>query len=155
MLTNFEKDRQAAKEAEQIVFNFLASGLKDFTITNVSESKGCLLKGDILAECGGAQFFIEVKDDSRINETHNILFEEAVYYKWSGATQRNEIDTDIYAVVSKAENKIYFFNFRKLKKLAKFAPSRTIPHEEQTTYCKLIDLEATKRSGAYLGTGAY
>lgn len=155
MLTNFEKDRQAAKEAEAIVLNFLSAKMDGYTFTDVSESRGCLLRGDILAECGGAQIYIEVKDDSRIAETKNVLVEDAVYYHSSGNLQKYQSTADIYAVVSKAERKIYFFNHYKLKKIAKYAPSCTIAHEEQTTYCNLVHITDAKRIGALIGVATY
>ena len=69
--------------------------------------------------------------------------------------QKYQSSADVYAVVSKEERKIYFFNHEKLKKLAKFAPARTIAHEEQTTYCNLVSLDDTRRTGAFLGVAEY
>lgn len=155
MLTNFEKDRLAAKEAEQIVLNFLSSGLPQYKFKDVSESRGYLLRGDIVAYLDNMQLFIEVKDDSCIATTRNILVEDAVYYHSSGNLQKYQSTADIYAVVSKSERKIYFFNHYKLKKIAKYAPSRTIAHEEQTTYCNLVHLTDAKRIGALIGAAAY
>ena len=155
MLSNFEKDRLAAKEAEQIVLNFLSTGLPQYQFKDVSESRGCLLRGDIVAYLDNMQLFIEVKDDSCIATTHNVLVEDAVYYHSSGNVQKYQSSSDVYTVVSKEERKIYFFNHEKLKKLAKFAPARTIVHEEQTTYCNLVSLDDTKRTGAFLGVAKY
>lgn len=155
MIRNFEKDRQAAKEAENIVLNFLTIGLPHYRFEDISESIGCLLRGDIVAYCGDIQVYIEVKDDKRIAETKRVLVEDAVYYHSSGNLKKYESTADIYAVVSRSENKIYFFNHEKLKKLSKFAPSRTIPHEDQTTYCNLVDLDSARRTKALIGVGSY
>lgn len=156
MLTNFEKDRQAAKQAELIVLKFLQNTMNDYTYIDVSESTGCLLKGDICAQhINGAQIFIEVKDDSCIANTHNVLVESSVLYHSSGYDKPYNNTADIYAVVSQIERKIYFFNHNKLKKLAKFAPERIIRHEEQTTYCNLVALSEAARAGALIGTITY
>ena len=60
-----------------------------------------------------------MKDDSRIADTQNILCEDAVYYKESGRYVKGNMysDYDIYAVVSKKEKVIYFFDFAKLKEI--------------------------------------
>ena len=155
MLSNFENDRLAAKEAEQIVLNFLSVGFPQYQFKDVSESRECFHRGDIVAYLDNMQLFIEVKDDSCIATTHNVLVEDAVYYHSSGNVQKYQSSADIYVVVSKEERKIYFFNHGKLKKLAKFAPARTIAHEEQTTYCNLVSLDSTRRTGALLGIAEY
>jgi hypothetical protein len=84
-----------------------------------------------------------VKDDSRIADTQNILCEEEVYYKENGRFVKGNMysDYDIYAVVSKKENTIYFFDFSKLKEIYKrFGTYKRINHPEQYSECYLLEM---------------
>lgn len=86
MLTNFYSDLNKARAAERLTLNTLAALTKDFVFEFVGDQREYFYKGDILAtDCRtGKQYFIEVKDDSRIHETRNILCEYEVYYKLDG-----------------------------------------------------------------------
>lgn len=75
-----------------------------YTFEDVSDLPQYYHKGDIKATCleDGREIFIEVKDDSRIHQTKNILCEDEVYYKdadyWAPGNM--ESDYDIYVIVS-------------------------------------------------------
>lgn len=155
MVKNFEKDLAAAKEAEYLVekyFRLLGSDTYEFR--NVSEDSDYYYIGDLLAfDADGRRLGIEVKDDSRIAETGNVLCEERVYYihgdyEGKGNMQSNY---DIYCIVSKSEKKIYIIDFKKLKKIYRtFGMLKEIPHPDQITYCYLLPLYVIKQQGAFI-----
>ena len=142
MLTNFKEDLAAAKEAEQIVKNAItAAGYKVF---DVADQPQFYHKGDLQIELPSGELrYVEVKDDSRIADTRNILLEDEVYYKESGRLVPGNIhgEYDIYAVVSKPERKIYFFDFDKLKEVGKkYGTYKMINHPEQYSNCYLLEM---------------
>jgi hypothetical protein len=65
----------------------------------------------------GKEIMIEVKDDSKIAETQNVLCEEEVYYDNIQDFVKGNFHSDyeIYCVVSKAERKVYVMDFSILK----------------------------------------
>ena len=78
METQFYKDLNAAKAAEKIVRDYLLS-LGCYQIEDISENPDFYNIGDIkLTKSMGQVRYIEVKDDSRIHETKNVLCEEWV-----------------------------------------------------------------------------
>lgn len=103
-MKDFYKDLCAAKPAEQLVLNKLSSLTTDWVFTDVSNQREYFYKGDILATAadGSKQLFIEVKNDSRIADTGNILCETEVYNKDGNYYIQGNMsnDTDIYAIVS-------------------------------------------------------
>ena len=82
MTSDFFSDLTSAKGAEQKVLETLSSLTNDYEFIDVSNKQEYWHKGDILAinKATGARTFIEVKDDSRIAETHNILCEERIFF---------------------------------------------------------------------------
>ena len=141
MLSNFSADLAAAKEAEQIVKEAIAAA--GYQVLDVSEDPQYYHTGDLRIILPSGERFVEVKDDSRIADTQNILCEEAVYYKESGRLVQGNMhsDYDIYAVVSKQENLIYFFDFGKLKEIyQRFGTFKIIQHPEQYSECYLLEL---------------
>jgi hypothetical protein len=103
MLKDFFGDMENAKQAELLVRDTLAALTKDYTFEAVGDVKEYRYKGDIKAiDAAGNELFIEVKDDSRIADTGNILCEEENYIKDNdyfidGAMR---CDSDIYCVVA-------------------------------------------------------
>ena len=152
MLSSFSADLAAAKEAEQIVKDFLAAA--GCQVLDVSNDPQSYHKGDLLVTLPtGEQRYVEVKDDSRIADTRNILCEEEVYYKESGRLVLGNMhsDYDIYAVVSKKEKLIYFFDFNKLKEIyKKYGMYKTINHPEQYSNCYLLEMCRAKQFGALI-----
>jgi hypothetical protein len=104
MLRDFFKDLAAAKPAEELVLNTLSSLTADFTFTDVSNIKECRYKGDILAKSNSdnKEIYIEVKQDSRIAQTGNILCEYQNYYKDSDYFGKGNMysSCDVYCIVS-------------------------------------------------------
>ena len=148
MLKGFKEDLANAKDAEKIVREVFTSLTDKYQFEDVSEDRSCYYKGDIKAvsvsnnEC----IYIEVKDDSRIAETGNILCEVEVYYKECDYYGKGnmECDYDIYTIVSKQERKIYVLDFKELKRIHKWGTFREIDHPAQTTYCYLLPLGMAK-----------
>ena len=151
MLSNFSADLAAAKEAEQIVKEAIAAA--GYQVLDVSDDPQYYHSGDLKILLPSGERFVEVKDDSRIADTRNILCEEEVYYKESGRLVPGNMHSnyDIYAVVSKKENLIYFFDFSKLKEIYKrFGTYKTIQHPEQYSNCYLLELCRAKQFGALI-----
>ena len=141
MLSNFSADLTAAKEAEQIVKEALTAA--SYQVLDVSDEPKYYHKGDLKVILPSGERFVEVKDDSRIADTQNILCEEEVYYKETDQLVKGNMysDYDIYAVVSKKERAIYFFDFSKLKEIYKrFGTYKVINHPEQYSNCYLLEL---------------
>lgn len=153
----FNKDLEEAKEGEQIVAKMLASA--GYEIKDVSEDPAYYHKGDLLiTSTTGEKKFIEIKTDSRIADTGNILLEEGVYYKENDRYVKGYMysDYDIYAVVSKSENLIYFFDFNKLKEIyKKYGVYKRINHPAQYSDCYLLELCRAKQFGALIAKVKY
>lgn len=148
MLNGFKEDLAKAKEAEEIVREVFTSLTDKYEFTDVSEDRAYYYKGDIkaLSVSNKNETFIEVKDDSRIGETKNILCEVEVYYKDCDYYGKGNMDADydIYTIVSKQERKIYVLDFKELKRIHKRGEFRTIEHPAQITYCYLLPLGLAK-----------
>jgi len=104
MLTEFKTDLAKAKTAEQIVLAALSNYSSYWTLEDISEDRSCYYLGDIKATYAGTGVvqYIEVKDDSRIHETKNILCEEENYLKDDGRYIKGNMhcESDIFCVVS-------------------------------------------------------
>jgi hypothetical protein len=103
MLKDFFSDMENAKQAELLVRDTLAALTKDYTFVAIGDVKEYRYKGDIKAiDAAGNELFIEVKDDSRIADTGNILCEEENYIKDGDYYIKGNMhcDSDIYCIVS-------------------------------------------------------
>lgn len=147
-MNQFRKDLANAKHAEKIVRETFSSLTDKYEFYDVSEDRAYYYKGDIkcLSVSNKNVTFIEVKDDSRIAETGNILCEVEVYYKECDYYGKGNMDADydIYCIVSKQERKIYVLDFKELKRIHKWGTFREIDHPAQTTYCYLLPLGLAK-----------
>lgn len=158
MIFNFYSDLAKAKGAENIVretFTQLASGYK---FEDCSNDRACYYKGDIKATApDGREIYIEVKDDSRIHETKNVLCEYEVYYKDSDYYGKGNMksDYDIYCVVSQQERKIYVIDFSILKQNYTKGYHKVIRHFDQDTYCYLCNLSLVRSWGALIAAVDY
>lgn len=142
MLKKFKEDLAAAKEAEQITKTAIAAA--GYKVFDVADQPEFYHKGDLQIQLPTGELrYVEVKDDSRISDTQNILCEDEVYFKESGRSVKGNMysDYDIYAVVSKKDNLIYFFDFSKLKEIYKrYGMFKRIHHPEQYSDCYLLEL---------------
>lgn len=157
MVKDFFKDLNKGRRAEQIVASALSN--LGYDVADVSDNRSFFYKGDLLITLpSGEKKFVEVKNDSRIADTRNILCEEEVYYKDSDYYGKGNMQSDyeIYSVVSQEENKIYFLNFEVMKSIyKKFGDFKAINHYDQITYCYLLSLSDAIRCGALLGELTY
>ena len=106
MISEFYKDLNNAKGAEKLVQEKLTNLTTDYKFIDVSNEREYFHKGDIKAiNNNGKETMIEVKDDSRIADTGNILCEESVlFYNNYQRVQGNFYsDYEVYAIVSKKE----------------------------------------------------
>lgn len=156
MLINFKNDLEKGKEAEQLVADYLvASG---YDVEDVSNNPLHYYQGDLrITLTSGQQIYVDVKDDTRIADTGNILCEDEVYYKDINAYGSGNMKSnyDFIAVVSKSEQKIYWLNFSKLKEIYKRGEYKIINHFDQTTYCYLLPLHRAKQWGALIAATKY
>lgn len=155
MTSDFFSDLASAKGAEQKVLEKLSSLTNDYEFIDVSNEQEYWHKGDILAinKATGARTFIEVKDDSRIAETHNILCEERIFFYESKKWVRGNFysDYEIYAIYSASENKIYIFDFSILKKIyMRDGYFTKIQHKENLNEVILLPLDKAVAAGALI-----
>ena len=158
MVKDFYKDLRQTHKAEQLVRDVLAANNLFCCFTVVADEPQYYHIGDIKAfDISGSTRFIEVKQDSRIAQTGNVLCEEQVYYDETGRTEKGNMyyDYDIYSIVSEQERKIYFIDFSWLKRNYKRGKYKVIPHSDQTTYCYLLPLTTVKANGALMGVLEY
>lgn len=157
MLSNFKRDLEAARDAEILVLELLCGATKDYDFVWVGDNPTYYHLGDILAidKATGKQIYIEVKDDSRIADTDNILCEDAVDYDDYTARGNIHNDFDVYVVVSKQERKIYVLDGKVLKANYKLGQYKYIQHRQQATEAYLLPLVVMKRRGGLLATISY
>lgn len=118
MLVNFKTDLVKGHRAEQIVKEVFTSLTDKYTFTDVSDNPSYYHRGDIIATAAdGREIMIEVKNDSRIGETKNVLCEEEVYMSEGDYFNKGSMysDYEIYCVVSEPERRIYVIDFKVLK----------------------------------------
>ena len=157
MLKEFKKDLAKAQVVEKRVLETLSSLGTEYKFEWVGDQPACYHKGDIKAIApDGREIYIDVKNDSRIHETGNVLCEEENFFKECGYYSKGNMYSsyDILAVVSQAEQKIYFIDFPLLKTFYNKGTLEYKEHAAQISYFYLCPLGTIKRKGAYLGETA-
>lgn len=159
MLDNFKRDLAIGKRAEVIVYDLLSSLAIGYDIEDVSNNCLFYYSGDLKAidKSSGKEYFLEVKNDSRIADTGNVLCEVEVYYKNAGYYGKGNMDndSDIYTVVSEIDSKVYFIDFNILKKIYKYGEYKEIEHRQQITYCYLVPIGLIKKMGGLIAVVDY
>lgn len=159
MLRDFFKDLEAAKPAEQLVLNTLASLATGWDFVDVSNLKECRYKGDIKAinKLTSQEVFLEVKNDSRIADTGNILCEYQNYIKDGAYFIKGNMlsDYDYYCIVSQQQRKIYIIDFSILKANYTKGTHKVIYHYDQDTWCYLLPLGVLKSLGGLVAVLDY
>lgn len=148
MVTNFYKDLEKAKVGEGIVLEVLKNATWDWCFTDVSDIKECHYLGDIEAwNIDRGCLYIDVKMDSRIAETGNILCEDKVYFKKTNYYDKGNMQSnyDYLAIISTEAHKIWFIDFALLKKHYKEGRMYTKDHGEQITYGTLFSLNKARK----------
>lgn len=149
----FEIDLERGKKAEYLVYQVLSSLTTKYKFKMVNDIPEFYHKGDILASAAdGTEIFIDVKDDTVISTSGNVLCEDEVYFKYSDyyAPGFMYSDYDILCVLSRAENKMYLIDFKKLKEIYKLGDFKRINHTDQYSDCYLINLALIKKYGALI-----
>ncbi|MBO5062889.1 MAG: hypothetical protein J6C08_00185 [Campylobacter sp.] len=157
MLSNFKRDLEAARDAEFLVLQLLMGATDAYDFFWVGDNREYFNKGDIKAidKSTGREIYIEVKDDSRIADTDNVLCEEEVDYFDYTARGNIHNDYDVYVVVSKQERKIYVLDGKVLKANYKLGQYKYIQHRQQASNVYLLPLGILKRKGGLLATISY
>lgn len=158
MVENFEEDLQQGKEGEQVVIQYLQKA--GYQVEDVSAKRQDYHNGDLLITLPtGEKKYIEVKNDTRIADTRNILCEEEVYYKREGYLAPGFMyrNYDIYAVVSESEKRIYFFDFAKLKEIYKrfWVSYKKLDYKDQYSNCYFVEMCRAKQFGAFIAQVNY
>lgn len=159
MLSSFKRDLEAARDAEILTLQLLAGATDKYSFEWVGDNPAYYNKGDIKAidKESGKEIFIEVKDDSRIADTHNILCEEEVeFFDCDYCKKGNMYNAfNIYVVVSKQAREIYVIDGEALKANYKQGIKRYIPHREQASTVYLLPLSKIKAAGGLHATIHY
>jgi hypothetical protein len=159
-LKEFKQDLEKARTAEYLVFMLLkgADSAHNYKFEWVGDNRDFYDKGDIKAinVATGKEIFIEVKDDSRIADTGNILCEERVDYIWHSNIGNIYSAFDVYTIVSKKENKVYVLDGKILKEIyKKYGCYKYIEHPHQSSEVYLLPLYIMKKQGGLLATIDY
>ena len=153
-MKQFWIDLAAGQKVEEQARQIFLSLTDEYDIENVSDVVACRHKGDLLAthKETGKQTYLEIKADSRIHDTQNVLCEEENYFYDSGEFRKGNFhyDYEIYCVVSQEARKIYVMDFKVLKKIYKQGTYKSIRHPQEITYCFLLPLGVVKANGGLI-----
>ena len=133
MLNNFKEDLEQGKEAERLVKEVFSGLTAQYTFEAIGDQREYYYKGDIRATgADGREFYIEVKNDSRIAASENILCEDENYIKDSGRMIKGNMhcDSDYFCIVSQEARKIYVLDFKRLQEIYKKGEHRVISHAQ-------------------------
>ena len=122
MKSNYNKiDWERGKRAEQIVLDLLSTKTDEYNFYDVSNNAAHYTQGDIFALGENEAYYIEVKNDSKIGQTENVLCEDEVYIKDLDHYEPGNMTCgcDIYCVVAEDTREIYFFDFKVMKEIYK------------------------------------
>lgn len=154
-LANLDKDLMIGHEGETIVKQILNQSAVGYTVHDSDNQN----KGDLIAvDWYGQRTYIEVKNDSCIATTGNVLCEETVYYDdtatWKPGFMYNE--SEVFAVLSQADRKIYFIDFKVLQSIYKRFPGREMRKAaDQLSYVYLVPIGNIKKHNGLLGVISY
>lgn len=157
-MDEFYSDAAKAAIAEQLTTKILTSKTSNWCFEWVGNIKKYRHKGDIKATdpTTGFSLFLEVKDDSRIAETDNILCEYLKYFYQGGYKPGNmTYDYEYYCVISQGSRTIYVIDFSILKEIYKSGEHKTILHDNDITYSYLVPLSFIEEKGGLIKTIQY
>lgn len=153
MVANFFKDLERAKTAEVLVKDVLSSMTDDYTFESVGDQRQYYHKGDIkVTDKNGNEHFIEVKDDTCISKTGNVLCEEEVFYDSIGDYVPGFMtyDYEIFCVASRDANKLYIIDFEVLKRLYRKCPKKDLHHPGQMSICSFVPVAMIRKEGGMI-----
>lgn len=150
MVKNFKADLIIGQKGEQVVKSVLESLTDEYTFAASDDQH----KGDIIATntASGQKYYLEVKTDSRIGETGNILCEEEVFYYDSWVTKKGFMysDYEYFCILSRSERKIYIIDFKVLKANYLSGWRKRLEYTDQESICYFIKLDKIKQAGGLL-----
>ena len=147
----FNEDKKRGKIAEVLVY--LLGLLNGYEIEDVSEIPQYRYIGDFKVTLpSGRVAFLEVKNDSKIGSTRNILCEELNYDKdnYRFIDGNMHCNSDYFVVVSMDCHKIFVFDFKKIQQIYKLGQYREFNYPSQTTFCYLLPIFEAKRHNALI-----
>lgn len=158
MVKKFYEDLATARQGERIAAECFKALTDKYEFQDVAADPAYYHKGDILAidKETGRKTFIEVKYDSRIADTRNVLLEDEVDYYGSG-TKKGYLHSnyEIYAIVSPQKRKILVLDFEVLKKHYTKGTYKFIPHADQASYCYLLSIDTIEQLGGVIAVVDY
>lgn len=134
-VSDFQSQLKVANKDELFVTELLNKNDINTTYSWVGDEEKYWHYGDIKAEDGDSQYFIDVKSDDCICRTHNFLAEHKVMYrkgmKWTDGFMTSHYD--FVFVLSKAEHKIYVLDFAKWQQKYQkwYKKHLIIPHNDK------------------------
>lgn len=157
MLDNFDTDLAWGKRAERIVARLAQSnGVQVQDISDLPQYRQC---GDLLITlASGQQYYLEVKNDSVVGSSGNILCEEEVYYKENDYFKPGFMynHSDFLLVVSESQREIYVLDFKIMQQIYKTKGQyKFFDYPQQSSDCYLVPLWLAKKYGAWLETINY
>ena len=160
MSFDFWRDLAAAHKVEEKALEVFQSLCVDYRFIDVSNDKQYYHKGDIKAiAADGTEYMLEIKADSRIHETGNVLCEEEVLFYDTGKRKLGNMYSDYqyYCVVSEAARKIAVIDFQVLRAHYKDNGHRdlTLRHKESESYVYLFPLKEIKELGGLIAVIDY
>ena len=153
MVKNFQRDLERARVAEELVRDIFGNLTDNYTFESVGDQRQYFHKGDIKAtDSNGNVHFIEVKDDSRIGETGNVLCEDEVFYDSIGDFVKGNMHSDyeIYCVISQPTKRIYVIDFKVLKSIYTRGKYTAMEYSDQTSFVYLVPVAMVKKEGGMI-----
>jgi hypothetical protein len=159
-MSQFTDDLAIGRRGELIALDVLSKLYKQCEFIDIARDKDFYYIGDIkvINKQSGNERFIEVKNDSRIADTHNVLCEDEYFNKYDGEFYKGNMHncgTWLYCVVSEQERKIYTFDYAALQAIYRKGEFKRIKHETQDTYAYLLPIGTLARKGILLETINY
>ena len=159
-MSQFTDDLTKGRRGELIALDVFSKLYEQYEFIDVAKDKDFYYIGDIkvVKKQSGNERFIEVKNDSRIADTHNVLCEDKYFSKYDGKFHKGNMHnsgTWLYCVVSEQERKIYTFDYVALQAIYRTGTPKEIEHKTQDTYAYLLSLSTLEAKGILLGTINY
>lgn len=158
MMKQFYEDLEKSKFAEVLVKETFEAMTDKYIFEDVSNIPYYYHKGDIKATAAsGKEIMIEVKADSCIHSTSNVLLEDESYFEDTDEWRLGNVHSfyEIYVVVSAAERKMYVMDFSILKQHYKEGEFKVIEHGYQTNYVYLLPLCRVRQWGGMIAEVNY
>ena len=159
MNKQFYVDLERGQKAELLVRDILEALTDEYEFEWVGAEEQYRYKGDIKATAAdGSEIFIEVKDDTIIGTSGNVLIEEEVYFKETDEVRKGFIynDYEVFCVISRDTQTLYFFDFNVIKQIyKKYGEYKFYNYISQSSDCFLLDIGRIKQFGGFIAKIEY